>query len=66
MVAWYQVDLEMMEEILAPRINGISLWLVYDHVWKPATPMKISIDEVENSSSQALPSIPIGAWCISI
>jgi hypothetical protein len=32
MVAWHQVDLEMMEEILAPRINSVSLWLVDDHV----------------------------------
>jgi len=31
-VAWHQVDLEMMEEILAPRINSVSLWLVDDHV----------------------------------
>jgi hypothetical protein len=49
-----------------PRINSISLWLVDDHVWKPATPMKITIDGVENIFSQALPSIPIGAGCISI
>jgi putative transposase len=28
----HQVDLEMMEEILVPRINSISLWLVDDHL----------------------------------
>ncbi|MDT7894908.1 MAG: hypothetical protein RQ855_01775 [Desulfurococcales archaeon] len=38
----------MMEGKLVPRINSISLWLVDDHVWKPATPMKITIDGVEN------------------
>jgi hypothetical protein len=38
----------MKEGILAPRINSISLWLVYDHVWKPATPMKININGFEN------------------
>jgi hypothetical protein len=32
MVAWHQVDLEMMKEILAPRINSVGLRLVDDHV----------------------------------
>jgi hypothetical protein len=31
-IARHQVDLEMMEEILVPRINSISLWLVDDHL----------------------------------
>jgi hypothetical protein len=31
-IARDQVDLEIIEEILAPRINSISLWLVDDHV----------------------------------
>jgi hypothetical protein len=48
MVAWHQVDLEMMEEILAPRINSVSLWLVDDHVWKPIDATKIRINGVEN------------------
>jgi putative transposase len=47
-MARHQIDLEMMEGKLVPRINSISLWLVDDHVWKPATPMKITIDGVEN------------------
>jgi hypothetical protein len=37
-----------MEGKLVPRINSISLGLVDDHVRKPATPMKITIDGVEN------------------
>jgi putative transposase len=48
MVAWHQVDLEMMEGKLAPRINSVSLWLVDDHVWKPVNPTKININGVEN------------------
>ncbi|MFZ8824808.1 MAG: hypothetical protein ACO2O0_11795, partial [Desulfurococcales archaeon] len=47
-IAWHQVDLEMKKGILVPRINSISLWLVNDHIWKPATPMKITIDGAEN------------------
>jgi len=47
-IARHQVDLEMMGGILVPRINSVSLWLVDDHVWKPATPTKISIDGFEN------------------
>jgi hypothetical protein len=38
----------MMEGILAPRINSVSLWLVDDHVWKPANPTKININGLEN------------------
>jgi len=49
-IARHQVDLEMMEEILVPRINSVSLWLVNDHVWKPVNPTKISIDGIENTS----------------
>ena len=49
-IAWYQVDLEMMESKLAPRINSVSLWLVDDHVWKPVNPTKIRINGVENIS----------------
>jgi len=48
-IARHQVDLEMMEGILAPRINSISLWLVDDHVWKPVNPIKININGVENT-----------------
>jgi IS605 OrfB family transposase len=47
-IAKHQVDLEMKEGILAPRINSISLWLVDDHVWKPVNPTKININGVEN------------------
>jgi len=47
-IARHQVDLEMMEGKLAPRINSISLWLVDDHVWKPVNPTKIRINSVEN------------------
>jgi hypothetical protein len=38
----------MMEEILAPRINSVSLWPVDDHVWKPIDATKIRINGVEN------------------
>ena len=31
-----------------PRINGVSLWLVDDHVWKPIDATKIRINGVEN------------------
>jgi len=48
-IARDQVDLEMMEGILAPRINSISLWLVDDHVWKPINPTKININGVVNT-----------------
>ena len=47
-IARHQVDLEMIEGILAPRINSVSLWLVDDHVWKPVNPTKININGVEN------------------
>jgi IS605 OrfB family transposase len=47
-IARHQVDLEMMEGKLAPRINSVSLWLVDDHVWKPINPTKIRINSVEN------------------
>jgi len=36
-IARHQVDLEIKEGILAPRINSVSLWLVDDHLWKPET-----------------------------
>jgi IS605 OrfB family transposase len=38
----------MMEGILVPRINSVSLWLVDDHVWKPVNPTKIRINGFEN------------------
>jgi hypothetical protein len=38
----------MMEGILVPRINSVSLWLVDDHIWKPIDATKISIDGFEN------------------
>jgi transposase len=38
----------MMEGILVPRINSVSLWLVDDHVWKPVNPTKININGFEN------------------
>ncbi|MDT7889153.1 MAG: hypothetical protein RQ885_09300 [Desulfurococcales archaeon] len=38
----------MIEGILVPRINSVSLWLVDDHVWKPVNPTKININGVEN------------------
>jgi hypothetical protein len=47
-IARDQVDLEMMEGILVPRINSVSLWLVDDHEWKPVNPTKIRINGVEN------------------
>jgi putative transposase len=48
-IARHQVDLEMKEGILAPRINSVSLWLVDDHVWKPVNPTKININGVVNT-----------------
>ena len=47
-IARHQVDLEMREGILAPRINSVSLWLVDDHVWKPIDATKININGFEN------------------
>jgi IS605 OrfB family transposase len=47
-IARDQVDLEMMEGKLVPRINSVSLWLVDDHIWKPIDATKISIDGFEN------------------
>jgi hypothetical protein len=47
-IAQYQVELEMIEGILAPRINSVSLWLVDDHVWKPMDATKININGLEN------------------
>jgi len=47
-IARHQVDLEMMEGKLVPGINGVSLWLIDDHVWKPINPTKIRINSVEN------------------
>jgi IS605 OrfB family transposase len=47
-IARHQVDLEMMEGKLVPRINSASLWLVDDHVWKPIDATKININGVEN------------------
>jgi hypothetical protein len=46
-IARHQIDLEMMEEILVPRINSVSLWLVDDHAWEPVNPAKISINGFE-------------------
>jgi hypothetical protein len=48
-IARYQVDLEMSNGILVPRINSVSLWLVDDHAWKPVNPTKININGVENT-----------------
>ena len=48
-IARHQVDLEMGDGILVLRINSVSLWLVDDHVWKPATTTKIRISGVENT-----------------
>jgi len=39
-IAWHQVDLEMGNGILVPRINSVSLWLVDDHVWKPVNQLR--------------------------
>jgi hypothetical protein len=47
-IARDQVDLEMRDGILVPKINSVSLWLVDDHVWKPIDATKISIYGVEN------------------
>jgi hypothetical protein len=47
-IAWYQVDLEMIDGILVPRINSVSLWLLDDHLWKPVNPTKININGFEN------------------
>jgi IS605 OrfB family transposase len=47
-IAWHQVDLEMSNGILIPRINSVSLWLVDDHIWKPINPTKININGFEN------------------
>jgi mRNA-degrading endonuclease RelE of RelBE toxin-antitoxin system len=47
-IARHQVELEMIEGILAPRINSVSLWLVDDHIWKPVNPTKIRINGFEN------------------
>jgi hypothetical protein len=47
-IARHQVELEMMEGKLVPRINSVSLWLVYDHIWKPVNPTKININGFEN------------------
>jgi hypothetical protein len=47
-IARHQVDLEMMEGKLMPRINSVSLWLVDDHVRKPVNPTKINMNGFEN------------------
>jgi hypothetical protein len=47
-IARHQVELEMDDGILVPRINSVSLWLVDDHVWKPVNPTKIRINGFEN------------------
>jgi hypothetical protein len=47
-IARDQVDLEMNNGILVPRINSVSLWLADDHIWKPVNPTKIRINGVEN------------------
>ena len=38
----------MMEGILVPRINSVSIRLVDDHVWKPMDATKIRINGFEN------------------
>jgi putative transposase len=38
----------MIERILVPRINSVSLWLVDDHVWEPMDAAKIRINGFEN------------------
>ncbi|MDT7887730.1 MAG: hypothetical protein RQ885_01985 [Desulfurococcales archaeon] len=48
-IAWDQVDLEMSDGTLVPRINSVSLWLVDDHVWKPVNPTKTRINCVKNT-----------------
>jgi IS605 OrfB family transposase len=48
-MARHQVDLEMGDGILVPRINSVSLWLVDDHAWKPVSPTKININSVVNT-----------------
>jgi IS605 OrfB family transposase len=48
-IARHQVDLEMSDGILVPRINSVSLWLVDDHAWKPVSPTKININSVVNT-----------------
>jgi IS605 OrfB family transposase len=48
-IAWDQVDLEMSNEILVPRINSVSLWLLDDHVWKPVNPTKIRVNGFGNT-----------------
>ncbi|MFZ8823656.1 MAG: hypothetical protein ACO2O0_05840 [Desulfurococcales archaeon] len=48
-IARHQVDLEMSDGILVPKINSVSLWLVDDHVWKPIDATKININGVENT-----------------
>ena len=63
-IAWDHVDLEMIEGILVPRINSVSLWLVDDYIWKPMDATKINILVLRTFSSQALPLIPIGIRCI--
>ncbi|MDT7887462.1 MAG: hypothetical protein RQ885_00625 [Desulfurococcales archaeon] len=50
----------MMNDILVPRINSVSLWPVDDHVWKPVNPTKININSSENTSSRVSLLIPIG------
>jgi hypothetical protein len=47
-IARHQVDLEIKEGILVPRINSVNLRLVDDHVWKPIDATKININGVEN------------------
>jgi hypothetical protein len=47
-IAWDQVELEMSNGILVPRINSVSLWLVDDHLWKPIDATKININGFEN------------------
>jgi hypothetical protein len=47
-IARHQVDLEMIEGILVPRINSVSLWLINDHVRKLVNPTKININGFEN------------------
>ncbi|MDT7887475.1 MAG: hypothetical protein RQ885_00690 [Desulfurococcales archaeon] len=58
--AQHQVDLEIMEGILVPRINSAGLWIVHDHMWKLTDATKISIDRLRAFSLQELLLMLIG------
>ncbi len=46
-IARYQVDLEMRDGILVPRINNVSMWLVDDRVWKPLDVREVIVNDVK-------------------